>query len=67
MTLVLTILARVGLILTILPPTLFLFDGMTLSTAKWVMMLGTILWLVASPLLQKKHEEAAMAHPSDPL
>lgn len=67
MTLVLTILARVGLFLTILPAILYLFDGMTLITAKWVMMLGTILWLVAAPLLQKKHEEAAMSHASDSL
>ena len=57
MTLALTIIARLGLILTILPPILFLFDGLSLDTTKWVMMLGTVLWLVVAPILQKKHEE----------
>ena len=67
MTLVLTILARLGLFLTILPPVLYLFDGMLLNTAKWVMMLGTFLWLVAAPIIQKKREEAAVSHPGDHL
>ena len=57
MTLTLTIVARLGLLLTILPPILFLFDGLSLDATKWIMMLGTILWLVVAPILQKKHEE----------
>lgn len=56
MTLLLSILARFGLLLTILPAILFLFNSMNLDTAKWVMMLGTLLWLIAAPMLQKKHE-----------
>jgi len=62
MTLVITILARLGLVLTILPPILFLFDGLSLNSAKWVMLLGTILWLIAAPVLQKKHEATAASH-----
>ena len=67
MTLVLTIIARFGLVLTILPPILFLFGGLALDTVKWVMLLGTLLWLGAAPVLQKKHEEAAAAHTGDHL
>ncbi len=59
MTLVLTIVARLGLVLTILPPILFLFDTLPLDSVKWVMLLGTLLWLGASPFLQKKHEASA--------
>ena len=67
MTLAFTIIARLGLLLTILPPVLFLFDGLSLDTTKWIMMLGTILWLVFAPILQKKHEEAAAPHTGDHL
>ena len=57
MTLVLKILARMGLILTILPAVLFLTGGMELDTAKRIMIIGTILWLGTAPLLQKQHQE----------
>ena len=67
MTLVITILARLGLLLTILPPILFLFDGLPLDSVKWVMVLGTLLWLGAAPVLQKKHEATAASHSGDHL
>ena len=65
MTLALTILARLGLVLTILPPILFLFDAMSLDSAKWIMMLGTVLWLVVAPILQKQHEKAISGYSDD--
>jgi len=30
---------------------------MELSTAKWIMIIGTILWLVAAPIVQKQHQQ----------
>jgi hypothetical protein len=31
---------------------------MELDTAKWIMMVGTVLWLVAAPMVQKLHENS---------
>lgn len=67
MTLVLTIVARLGLLLTIIPPVFFLFGGLPLDSVKGVMLLGTLLWLVAAPFLQKKHEATAVTEPRDHL
>ena len=56
MKIALTYLARLGLVLTILPAVLYLFDAMALPTAKSIMIAGTALWLILSPYIQKLHE-----------
>lgn len=56
---ILKIVGRVGLVLTILPSILFLLNMMSLGTAKWVMILGTVLWLVAAPIVQKRNQAKA--------
>ncbi|MCB1123549.1 MAG: hypothetical protein KJT03_18495 [Verrucomicrobiae bacterium] len=53
----LTLIARLGLVLTILPSLLFFFDVITLPLAKWIMIPGTVLWLGLSPYIQKLHEQ----------
>ncbi|MEX0330715.1 MAG: hypothetical protein AB3N64_04765 [Puniceicoccaceae bacterium] len=55
---VLKILGRVGLALTILPSILFLTGTLQLATVKIVMLIGTVLWLVAAPMVQKLNKEA---------
>lgn len=54
---VLKILGRVGLALTLLPSILYLVGSMQLGTVKVVMVTGTVLWLVAAPLVQKFNKE----------
>ena len=56
---VLKILGRVGLALTLLPSILFLAGFMQLGVVEVVMIIGTVLWLVAAPLVQKLNKEAA--------
>ncbi|MEX0326774.1 MAG: hypothetical protein AB3N33_11875 [Puniceicoccaceae bacterium] len=57
MELVLKILGRVGLALTVLPSILFLTGTLQLGTVKLVMIIGTVLWLVAAPMVQKLNKE----------
>jgi hypothetical protein len=57
MILVLKYVARLGLVLTILPSILVLMDSMTLANAKWMMILGTVLWLGLAPFIQKSHNQ----------
>ena len=57
MTIALKLIARLGLILTILPCLLYLAGTMTLDTVKWIMIIGTVLWLGAAPFVQKQNEE----------
>ena len=56
---VVKILGRLGLALTILPPILYLAGNIELGTVKLVMIIGTVLWLVAAPLVQKLNKEAS--------
>ena len=56
---VLKILGRLGLALTILPSLLFLIGTLQLATVKMVMIIGTVLWLVAAPMVQKLNKQAA--------
>ena len=55
---VLKIAGRVGLVLTLIPSILYLSGTMELATAKLVMIAGTIMWLVAAPIVQKMHKES---------
>lgn len=50
------ILARLGLVLTVLPPLLFFYDVIELTTSKIIMVFGMILWLGIAPIVQKQHE-----------
>ena len=59
MNLVLKILARLGLVLTLFPSFLFLAGFMNLDTVKWIMIIGSVLWLAAAPLVQKQNEKVA--------
>lgn len=54
----LKIIGRIGLLVTILPAVLFLFDWMTLDTVKLCMILGTVIWLVIAPVVQKLNKES---------
>jgi hypothetical protein len=50
---VLKIIGRIGLVLTILPSILYLLGMIDLGTVKWVMIAGTVMWLVTAPMVQK--------------
>ena len=50
---VLKIIGRVGLVLTILPSILYLLGMIDLGTVKWIMIAGTVMWLVSAPMVQK--------------
>ena len=56
---VLKILGRIGLVLTILPSVLYLTGMVQLGTVKIIMIVGTVLWLVAAPMVQKLNKQAA--------
>ncbi len=53
---VLKIIGRTGLVLTILPSVLYAFGMLQLPAMKGIMILGSLLWLVAAPILQKLKE-----------
>ena len=59
MLIALKILARLGLVLTIIPSILFLLGHMGLEEVKSTMLTGTLFWLVAAPRLQilKQYEQ----------
>lgn len=52
----LKIIGRAGLLLTILPSILFVFGSIELSTMKGIMIIGTLMWLIAAPIVQKLNE-----------
>ena len=54
----LKIIGRIGLLVTILPAVLFLFGWMTLDAVKLCMILGTVIWLIIAPVVQKLNKEA---------
>ncbi|MDA0349672.1 MAG: hypothetical protein O3C43_06585 [Verrucomicrobia bacterium] len=54
---VLKIQARLGLVLTIVPPVLYLLGSMELSEVKMTMLIGTIMWLVIAPVIQSQNEQ----------
>ncbi|MCZ6673237.1 MAG: hypothetical protein O7C75_09895 [Verrucomicrobia bacterium] len=57
MNLVLKILARIGLVVTIVPSFIYLFGSMELAEVKATMITGTIMWLVFAPVIQKQSQE----------
>lgn len=56
MTNLLKIIGRAGLILTILPPILFVFGALELPTMKGIMIVGTLIWLIVAPIVQKLND-----------
>ena len=52
----LKIIGRAGLLLTILPSILFVSGSIELSTMKGIMIVGTLMWLIAAPIVQKLNE-----------
>ena len=53
MKLVLKSLSSIGLLLTAAPCFLHLFDTLSLSQTKLLMIVGMVLWFVTSPIIQK--------------
>lgn len=58
---ILKYLGRLGLLLTILPSFLYLAGMMELATMKLVMIIGTILWLVIAPVIQKLNKKSGIS------
>ena len=59
MKLILTIIARLALVLTVVPAFLHLFDLLSADAVKWIMGIATVTWFIAAPLLQRVHDQAA--------
>lgn len=51
-------LGRLGLVLTIAPSFLYLFDRIDLDAMKTSMLIGTALWFACAPLLQRLRKKA---------
>ena len=54
---ILKIVGRIGLLVTIVPALLFLMGWISLDVSKTLMIVGTIMWLVAAPLVQKMNKK----------
>ncbi len=63
MKLVLKSLSSIGLLLTAAPCFLYLFDALSLSQTKLLMVIGMVLWFATAPIIQK--ERHAFAHHED--
>jgi hypothetical protein len=57
MKLILTIIARLALVLTVVPAFLHLFGMLSADAVKWIMLAATVAWFIAAPLLQREHEK----------
>ncbi len=56
MKLILTIFARLSLVMTVLPAFLHLFGLLSADALKWTMLGATVVWFIAAPLLQRAHD-----------
>jgi len=56
MKLALTLIARLSLVLTVVPAFLYLFGLISLEAVKWIMAISCATWFISAPLLQKVHE-----------
>ena len=63
MSLVLKSLLRIGLLLTAAPCFLHVFDAISLSQTKLLMVIGMILWFITAPIIQK--DQPSFAHHED--
>lgn len=59
MKIALTIIARLSLLLTVIPSFLYLFDLLSLDAVKWIMAVAAVTWFISAPLLQREHNKAA--------
>lgn len=55
---IIKIIGRIGLLVTIVPAVCFLFGWMSLEVTKGLMILGSVMWLVAAPIVQKLNKES---------
>ncbi|MGD7652893.1 MAG: hypothetical protein ACQCXQ_06740 [Verrucomicrobiales bacterium] len=53
------IIARSGLVLTILPSLLYLFGSIELPMVKTLMAVGTVLWFIGAPMIQRLSQPAS--------
>lgn len=58
MNIALTLIARLSLVLTVLPSFLYLFGFLSLEAVKWIMAVAAVAWFVSAPLLQREHDKA---------
>jgi hypothetical protein len=56
MKMILTIIARLSLVLTVVPAFLHLFGLLSADAVKWIMISATVVWFIAAPLLQRAHD-----------
>lgn len=56
MKMTLTIMARLALVLTVVPAFLHLFGLLSADQVKWIMLGATVVWFLAAPLLQRTHD-----------
>lgn len=57
MKLILTFIARISLVATVLPAFLHLADIISLDAVKWIMAISCATWFISAPLLQRAHEK----------
>lgn len=57
MKLALTFIARLSLVLTVLPAFLYLFGLLSLDSVKGIMAISCATWFISAPLLQRVHEK----------
>jgi hypothetical protein len=55
---ILTIIARLSLVLTVVPAFLHLFDLISADSVKGIMIAATVSWFITAPLLQRIHVRA---------
>ncbi|MGB0413601.1 MAG: hypothetical protein ACPGJU_04075 [Coraliomargarita sp.] len=58
MKLILTILARLSLVLTIVPACLHLMGWLSLEAVQLIMAISAVSWFISAPLLQRQHEQS---------
>lgn len=56
MKIILTVIARLSLVLTVLPAFLYLFGLLSIDAVKWIMIAATGVWFSTAPLLQRVHD-----------
>ncbi|MGB0744148.1 MAG: hypothetical protein ACPGSB_06445 [Opitutales bacterium] len=57
MKLALTLIARLSLVLTVVPAFLHLFGMLSIEAVKWIMAISCVTWFISAPLLQREHEK----------
>ena len=58
MKMMLTVMARLSLVLTVIPAFLHLFGLLSADAVKWIMISATVVWFITAPLLQRVHGRA---------